>query len=342
LKILLCKPDGGAFYYILRGIKQAFELVGHTVAHWDGTEQSLREFKPDLYIGCSGWYQEIPLWARQEYKTKIAYHVNPYGDPIGSYEGGPIIDERQPVIDKVAVQKPDFVFGYFLDLEIRHWKEWRNKLNIPVYGVPTAADHLNFYKVAPNPAYTCDLAFIGGYWQYKAKVLDQYVVPAANRFNTKIYGWGGWENAKIPSGTYGGKIDDEGARVLLSSSKISPSAQEGHVQAFGIDINERFFKGCLCGSLIISDPINNNNESAIHRYFPLPLMPTAANPQNYLELIQYYLGNEEERIKAVAAQRKHVLRYHTYLNRIFTLMAGFKLYDECSKIQSKIEKGMYE
>ncbi|MFW5895723.1 MAG: hypothetical protein ACOCT9_03155, partial [archaeon] len=79
LNVLCCNPDGGAFYYIVEGWADAFKAMGHKFLKWDGKIETLKKFKPHLYLGCSGWRQEFPHWAKKEFGTKIGIHVNAWG-----------------------------------------------------------------------------------------------------------------------------------------------------------------------------------------------------------------------------------------------------------------------
>ena len=326
MRILFTDPRSGAFHYILNGMAAAFRSLGHKTARWDGKEASLRSFKPDLYIGSSGHPQVIPNWARDEFGTRVAYHVNPYGkERLKPVAGGPNINEPMQSLAWVTQQRPSFVFGYCYGGEInRYWDGWISELGIPVYGVPTAGDHLNFYKVDPDPKFKCDLAFVGGYWKYKAKNLDQYILPLFKKFNIKVYG-SDWKLG-------GGLISDDDIRKLFSSSKIGPCVHEPHSAVYGIDIPERVFKVPLCGLLAISDP-----SPSLRDMFPGNILPMASTPAEYMDLIKHYLHNEEERIKMAEAQRRHILKRHTYLNRIQTILAGFGLIDESVGVQSAID-----
>ncbi|MBD3407206.1 MAG: glycosyltransferase [Candidatus Lokiarchaeota archaeon] len=319
MKILLTNPDGGAFYYILRGFRNAFKCLGHTAEFWDG---SLNTFDADIYIGSSGWPQSIP----QDRTAKIILHVNPYGSTRLNPISGVDINESDKAIQWTVKQKPDFVFGYGLKGDVNEfWDNWINEFGIPVYGIPPAGDHIIF-KPSPDPNFKCDLAYVGGYWPYKAINIDKYLEPARKKFGMTIYGWGGWNKRS------GGPISDDRVVKLLSSAKICPCIHEPHTSTYGIDIPERVFKVPLCGSMAICDP-----SAKLHEYFPCDTMPMAKNTNEYISLIEYYLKHDIERNNMIKKQRICVLKYHTYLSRIKTIFAGLGLIEECIKIQKHIE-----
>ena len=193
--------------------------------------------------------------------------------------------------------------------------------------LPTAGDHINFYKTNPDPKFKCDLAFVGGYWGYKATNIEKFLEPARKKFNMKIYGWGGWDNRS------NGIINDKDVKTLFSSAKIGPCIHEPHTSKYGIDIPERVFKVPLCGLLAISDL-----SSSLHKYFPQHIMPMAQTPEEYVDLIDYFLKHEQERINIADKQRRHILKYHTYLNRIQTIFMALGFVNESIIIQKEITK----
>ena len=304
MKILAANPDGGAFYYIINGYIKAFEAHGHIAKRWNGNLKELREFKPDLYFGSSGWIQDLPL----ERDFCVCLHVNPYGDKIGSISSGPIIDESEQIIQKVAKIKPDRVWGYFSEPQRKYWKNWENILNIPALPLPTAADHFLFKQTSTIKQY--DIGFIGGRWPYKSINIDKYLLPALKKFKYKIAGWGGWPD-NISSGT----TTDPEVVELLSESLIAPCICEPHTTIYGIDVPERIFKVSLCGALAISDIFKD-----IEYLFPNNMIPIADTPEKYSELIKYYLDHSEEREELVKKQREYILNTHTYVHRTYEIL----------------------
>ena len=58
----------------------------------------------------------------------------------------------------------------------------------------------------------------------------------------------------------------------------------------GIDLPERIFKVPLCGTITISDLVQD-----MHYYFPNDIMPMANDFLEYVQLIDYYLHNKNDR-----------------------------------------------
>jgi len=304
MKILVTHRPGGAFGFITDSWINAFKDKGHEVSRWDGIERSWYSFEPDLYLGCSGHKQPIP----PNHNAKIAIHVNPYG-PI-DVNG---INEQQQSKDWVISMKPDIVFGYGFDDDSIYWKYWKEKLGIPWCPMPTAGDKTIFNITTPIESRSNGLIYIGGRWSYKATSIDKYLLSAirhaqANKHKVEVYGWGDW-----PPGISRGQITNEEVPLLFNKSKIGPCISEPHTQMHGFDLPERFFKVSLCGLLPIHDPV-----PTLKRLFPD--LPMAQNVDQYVELCNYYLTHDAERINLAKKINSLVLNGHTYHHRLSRLL----------------------
>lgn len=329
LNILCCNPEGGAFLYITRGWEDAFKTLGHNFERWDGSIEQLNRFQPHLYLGCSGWRQSLPKWAPEEFGTRIGIHVNPWGDKkIKQLSNEPDINESEGAIKWVKKQDPDFLFCYALADDVAQlWNKWENHV-AGVLPMPNAGNAVAYYPVPPDAAFKCDVGFIGGRWPYKAMNIDKYLIPVINKVDAQVYGWGGWQTPK-----YKGQIKDGNVNKLFSSAKICPSIVEPHTSRTGIDIPERMFKVPLGGGFTICDPCKG-----LERYVPKKIFPMASNPQEYEDLIRYYLVNDSERERLKKEQRRFILNNHTYFNRAidFLKFAGYG--SEAAEAKEKTER----
>jgi hypothetical protein len=318
LNILCCNPKGGAFLYITRGWEAAFKAMGHNFQRWDGSDDHLKKFKPQLYLGCSGWRQDFPQWAKDEFGTKIAVHVNPWGSTIlQPLPGEPNINEKKPIIDWVTKQNPDFLYCYGLEEDISHmWNKWEDNVTI-VVPMPNGGDAVAHKPVDPDPDFACQVGFVGGRWAYKAKNIDKYLVPIFKQHKSRVFGWGGWKGI-IPNP---GPIDDKNVNKLFSSAKVCPAIVEPHTSRYGIDIPERMFKVPLGGGFVVCDPCKG-----LTRFVSKDVFPIAKNPAHYKKLIEHYVNNDAERIKLQKQQRLAIIKDHTYFSRIQTFLrfGGFE------------------
>ncbi len=308
-RISFCNPDGGAFKYITGGLINAFETIGIACERWNGVPGNIKKFNPTIYIGATGWRQAIP----KDLKARIVLHVNPYCGETVQHKG-PVINETPEGVKWALANKPDAVFGYGLQSDIdRYWKKWRR--HTTVVPLPPAGDSTRFYPDI-SQEFQCEIGFLGGRWGYKAKSIDYWLLPTLRHFDSKVYGWGGWDN--LPK--FCGKIKDGKDRQLLSSCIVGPSIHEPHSHKYGLDIPERIFKVPLCGTVTISEPV-----SGMRRYFPGDMLPIAQSPEEYLSMCSELISNDEMRRNLETKQRKHVLKHHTYFSRVAAILDALEL-----------------
>lgn len=312
-KILSCNPDGGAFRYILEGIGNAFKASGAAFQAVQGTNVP-SEF--DLYLGCSGWRQQIP----QKRSGLVGIHVNPYGPKkVGSVDGGPVIDEPQEAINWTLKQNPDFVYCYCSEAFVMdYYGFYTTKHKIPIVPLPTAAD-ITVYKPQPREErFAGQIGWVGGYWPYKAKMLDIYIKPLLKKYKCQVFGWGGWGKPSF--------IKDVDVPKLFSSVDIAPSVSESHSRVHPVDIPERLFKVPASGGFTIHSPT-----PALIDLFGDEL-PMAKNQKEWIGLIDHYLANPEHRKAMAIKQRESILKRHTYFDRIFRML------NTLAKLDSKWEQ----
>lgn len=303
MKILMVRRVGGAFGYITDGMVNALRAKGHEVLRYDNNLETWSKFDPDLYIGCSGHKEIIPLDKR---RTKVAIHVNPYG-PV-TIPGG--INENNDTIEWVKKQKPDIVFGYGFDEDALLWSYWHQRIGVRWIPMPTAADAIIFKDLMQTRAY--DIIYLGGRWAYKAKTIDAYLLPVLNAYRGrwKLHGWGEW-----PVGISSGELPTDSANDFYNSGRIAPCISEIHTHTHGIDIPERVFKACAAGCLPIHDSV-----PILARI--LPGLPVAKDANDYFALHTHYLSpaaSKEVSEKAIRL-KEIVLKEHTYFNRMSRLL----------------------
>lgn len=303
MKIFLTHRPGGAYGYISDSWGNAITHLGHKVRRYDGNLKSWSDFDPDIYIGCSGHKQIIP--SKNDRRAKVAIHCNPFGDT----DLGPINESKQ-AIDWVKQQKPDVVFGYGVESQRHFWCKYESELGIKWCPMANAGDHLQFITLSNNDAH--DLVYIGGRWDYKAKRLDQYLLPIlrSGSMSFKLFGWGGWP-ADLPWES----PNDNLVPTLYRLGKVAPCVSEPHTGEHGIDVPERVFKAILSGCLAIHDPVPGIKDM-------IPSLVVANNPQEFSDLCYYWSRPERdiERIELARKQREEVLANHTYVHRVQRLL----------------------
>jgi hypothetical protein len=297
MRILINQRVGGAFGYITESWKNALEDAGHVVQRYDGSLDHWRKFDPDLYVGCSGHRQTIPLNRR----AKVAIHVNPYGPNII-----PGIMEPRDAIVWTLAQRPDVVFGYGHESDRHYWQYWTDKERVRWVPMPTAGD-VTLYNDLNRPR-DLDIVYVGGRWGYKAKTIDTFLLPALKVGSHQVRGWGDWQQSVGVT-----PIGDEEVNVFFNRGKVAPCIAEIHTHDFGIDLPERVFKTSLAGCLPIHD-----GAKEVQRY--LPSLISASTPGEFCAKIAYYINNDAARYDLVKRVRQEVLSGHTYHHRMAVLL----------------------
>lgn len=311
MKILLCNRPGGAFGYITDGWKNALTYAGFEVKRWNGKPQEWSEFDPDLYIGSSGHRQPIPSNRR----AKVALHVNPYGKSVRG------IDEEPKVIEWVKRQRPDVVFGYGSEDHVMYWANWTTKLRLPWVPMPTAGDSTYYRRLPTQPS--SELVYLGGRWPYKAKNIDQYILPLLKRHTYTLAGWGSWpDNVTVAS------VTDGQENEFYSNGIVAPCVSEPHTTETGIDVPERVFKAVLCGKLAVHDHV------AKFRSY-LKTVPSAIDPDDYRKHVSDILRmSPEQQLDLANSQYEEVLSKHTYFARMRTLFKELGFQEEAEKLKA--------
>lgn len=300
MRVLICHRPGGAFGYIsdawINALKMAPDIE---VKRWDGQPLSWQNFKPDLYMGCSGHRQPIPAKAKRG-GCKIVIHTNPYG-PI---KVQPSISEPAKTIRWVQQQEPDAVFGYGFEKDRNYWSWWERD-GVSWVPMACAGDATQFNP--HNGNHEKDVVYVGGRWDYKAKTIDPYLLPVLRDrgLSCAVFGWGKW-----PSDLTITHAPDYQVPAILASAKIGPCIAEPHTIRYGIDIPERVFKVALSGTVAVHDSIANFQDA-------LDSVPVATSPDAYHEKIKS-LAKSRLEVVVTKARRQYneVFGGHTYHHRL--------------------------
>jgi len=287
---------------------QRFKRCWFNVIRYDNQEDTWHRFDPDLYIGCSGHRQNIPINRR----AKVAIHVNPYGPP-----SIPGIDESEQSINWVKKQKPDAVFGYGFDEDKIYWKFWEDRENIKWIPMPTAADRTIFSDLNISKEY--DIVYLGGRWGYKAKTIDAFLLPLLKTFKSnKVCGWGDW-----PPGVCSARIPNDVVNEFLNSGRVGPCISELHTHKNGIDVPERVWKLALCGVPSVHDSV-----PTLHNVYKSAVV--AKDPTDFSNLCGKLLSDSDFYNQVANDQTSEVLKNHTYHHRLSRLLHDLGFVEESS------------
>lgn len=320
---ILCEYEYCGPSFVTEGWRKVLQAMGHQFRYWIPAQQptfdAFSEFEPDLFIGktftCDrAVYKNIV--ARPDMKTIM--YSSAWGDLINEIPSDyPIIrasDKEKGTLEKLKQEtgKPDFVFLHYHDNWIdRTLGGWRS-IGITPVSMLNAADTFDYYPGVSRDCFRSDLAFVGGYWPYKSKNLDKFLVPLCYQSNYKIKIFG---NQPWPVPQYLGYVDNPDVRDIFASTTICPNISEPHSTDFGFDIVERPFKVLACGAFCVSDYV----QSAVEDVFG-DTLPSAKTAIEFKEMIDYYLDKGFIESTIISEKgRSLVLRSHTYFDRIHSL-----------------------
>ncbi|MEM4204985.1 MAG: glycosyltransferase [Candidatus Methanomethylicaceae archaeon] len=233
--------------------------------------------------------------------------VNPwfYGErDYYKYHGFPNLASRKWVRQMVLDSGPSLVFTISPTASFEFYEQWIKK-GLRLFSLPLAWDETVYPE---NPAYDPEyshvsLAFVGGYWKYKARQLDRYLAPYAN--DLTVFGYSIW-----PYGKYGGLLPVSKEASLYRQAKVSPVINEPHVETMGIDLNERVFKVLGSGGFAVTDVVPGYRE-----WFSEGELPVPQNEDEFHEIVHFARENVEFNHRYREAGHKAVVERHRYSHR---------------------------
>jgi hypothetical protein len=344
MKILISSDGFHAHYHIRMSWARVFQNLGAEVSLWNIDSKpvfdAFDEFEPDIFIGQTYHITESLIKCIEERPNlKVMMRASDWGDmqndiDLDKYPILVATEEEKRLIEKLKKKtgKPDFVHNHYtqewIDVTHNKWKD----IGVNPVSMIHAADTFILNKKAPLKDHLmCDVGFVGGYWDYKSKTLDKYIVNLCHPvgdIDIKIFG-GGWPVIQCL-----GKISDEDLSSFFRSSLVCPNISEPHSQDFGYDIIERPFKILYSGGFCISDFVQSMSD-----LFNKEEIVFAKTPEELRELIHHYKDNPEERDKHIKQGIKTVEENHTYIDRVGTMLKLLEIeggQEGCSRLKQNI------
>lgn len=153
-----------------------------------------------------------------------------------------------------------------------------------------------------------DIIFVGNYVPDRKLGYERLLYPLLKKgLYVEVYGVG-WPKKSW----YKGVADWNKLRYIYSSSKIALNIHREEARLCKLSVNMRVFEVLGCGGFLISDNFSGFEEL----FIPNKEIVVAEDSNELVELIQYYLENEDERQKIAQAGEKKVYSYHTYSHRM--------------------------
>jgi hypothetical protein len=348
MKVMISSDGPHAHYYIRMGWAKVFQAIGHEVILWDTNTKSaydaFDEFEPDIFMGQTyNMNRSLFNCIKERPEMKVVMRASDWGDMQKEVD-----KEKYPILTatkdesiwierlKRECDKPDFVHNHYHDnwMKVTH-NRWE-VIGVKVVSMMHGADVFDYANAGEVDLLKSDIVFVGGYWPYKAERLDPYLLRLCHpvgKFNIKIFGGSDW-----PVVQYAGKISNENVKHAFRSAIVCPNVSEPHSQDFGYDIIERPFKVLMSGGFCISDYV----ESMANDVFTNDEVLFAKTPEEFEQLIQYYVNHPKEAALYAEKGFNCVLQNHTYFHRIARLFTELDMPKEAEKclmfVDSMVEK----
>ncbi len=336
---ILCNYNHCAPSYIFTGLGRTFAAAGHEFMFWVMDSKPafdiFSEYEPDIYIGRTF---EID---RALYKCiasrphmKVILYASAWGDLIDKInpQDYPIVrinDNEKRLIAQLKhdTGKPDFVFLHshenWLQATLGGW----HSIGVKPVSLLNAADTFDYLNGEYTKEFDSDISFVGGYWPYKARNLDRFLLPLCfeRKLKVKIFG-----NQPWPVSQYLGIIDNNCVKDVFASAKVCVNISEPHSTDFGFDVIERPYKILASGGFCVSDYVESMDkdifgDSIVYAHSPLELK----------QLINHYVENPEDRLRYMQRGQEIVLKEHTYFDRAYKVFIELGLHEQAHRVLEK-------
>jgi hypothetical protein len=227
--------------------------------------------------------------------------------------GFPNVSWNASLRKKILATEPAFLFTMSSEARFQFYSEWL-KAGAKLASMPLACDPYLYEHPRSDVDYShVEVAFVGGYWDYKARQFDKFLQPIAEKLH--VYGYSAW-----PYGRYGGRLPLENEGALYRQASLSPVINEPHVSYMSVDINERVFKVLAAGGLAICDPTDGYRD-----WFSYEELLVPSNESEYWDVLHDVLRSPGRYQTYRQMGREAVLARHTYAHRARDFARGFEM-----------------
>lgn len=337
MKILISSDGMHAHYFQRAAWLKGFTEGGIQTLLWDCKNTPAFDvfdtFEPDVFLGQSYNLDSALLKCIYERPhLKMGLRAGDWGD----FEHDPrfnvlhISENEKRILEKLKKEtgKPDFVHIHYAQDAVDQTHSSYKNIGIDAKSIIMCADVHEYSGASYDNSLACDIGFVGGYWPHKGIIIDKYLTPMCHpvgKYNIKIFGNQPWHVNQ-----YCGFIKDNKVKDLFKSAKVCPNLSEPHAHEYGFDINERCFKILCAGGFCVTD-----NVTAIRKIFDGNGVVFAESPEDFVNKIEYYIDNTEERISLASLGQDFVLSNHTNFHRTSEILNLFGLQVDATRILNK-------
>lgn len=191
-----------------------------------------------------------------------------------------------------------------------------NTLYLPMAALPSLHQPMQL-SAAEQRKFGADVAFLGAGYPNRRVAFRQLV-----HLDFKIWGteWDGEPLLERHVQLGGARISSEDCVKIYNATKINlnlhSSVRADELVSGGDFVNPRTFELAACGAFQLVD-----RRSLMPELFAADELAVFSSPEEMLDSIHRYLGDEEARRAVAEKGRERVLRDHTYARRMQTLLA---------------------
>lgn len=209
----------------------------------------------------------------------------------------------------VLESAPQFTFTISPASSFAHYERWA-ALGLRLESLPLACDPVVYHPNTPDyPQFAgVKMAFVGGYWPYKAIQFDRYLRPYEQELT--IFGREAW-----PYAGYGGKLPQAQEASLYRQARLSPTINEPHCELLNLDLNERVFKVLGSGGCSITDAIPGYRE-----WFSEEELPVPTSLVEYHEMVHTLLADADLNHAYRERGYQAIMDRHTYAHRALCVL----------------------
>lgn len=225
---------------------------------------------------------------------------------------------------KILSSEPSLVFTISPERSFEYYQGWMRH-GVRLISLPLACDTTLYNDQAPLCPEFADvqLAFVGGYWPYKARQFDCYLKPYADRLT--VFGYSSW-----PYANYGGQLPDFEEPALYRQARLSPTINEPHVEVMGVDLNERVFKVLGSGGMTVTDAT-----PAYREWFGQDELLVPESISDYHDMVRMALEDKDFNRRYRQAGQRAILARHTYAHRAQQVMSLWGLGADVKPMQGR-------
>lgn len=186
--------------------------------------------------------------------------------------------------------------------------------------LPDGADRDLHQPVAPDPAFACDVAFIGrGVWPGPDYSRAELLVRLAQRFHVRVWGQE-WERWAKELHWDGSAVYDEDFARVCASAKIMIDVKPALWVASGVGAysSNRLVRQIACRGFSLSRGVAEAKD-LFREGEHCAWYDTEAEA---VEKIEHYVRNESERARVAEQGRAFVYQHHMLDNRVSNLLTG--------------------